>query len=81
MLLRKLGGNLYCLRLTIVEPYNGSAQSDMLSYATESRRNQVSPISGIISSFFRGFINHIILVVFLFISYIMLVYNNYLKEI
>ena len=43
MLLRKLGGNLYCLRLSNCEPCNGNAQSDMQLKATKSRRNQVSP--------------------------------------
>lgn len=50
MLLRKLGGNLYCLRLSNCEPCNGYAQSDMQLKATKSRRNQVSPNVEIISN-------------------------------
>jgi len=34
MLLRKLGGNLYCLRLSKFEPRNGIAQSGMQLKAT-----------------------------------------------
>lgn len=49
MLLRKLGDNLCCLRLSNCEPCNGSAQSGLQPKATCSCRNQVSPMSMIIA--------------------------------